>query len=161
MSKDEQQISRIVRLTLTALVVAVFGAFYLLGFHHPWDVDPEYTAPKLTTVLIGFQMGILLLTIIVSVWSVARAFLCRDRSERSLNGVPVLRNALIICGSCALLLLLTFLTAPTTPLCVNGQAFSETMPLRLANMFVISSMVLIGASLLAVLVSYLYERTKK
>lgn len=161
MQKDEKSISRIVRLALTIITAIAFGAFYLFGFRQAWDVNPEYYAPRLTSVLIIFQVFMLLLTLAACLWSIVRALSCHAHGDWKQNGVAVMRNALLIIGGCALLLLLTYILAPEEVLTINGQAFCDRPTLRLAHMFVSTSGILIIIALLAVSASSIYEKYRR
>ena len=55
------------------------------------------------------------------------------------------RIAYAVAGGTALLLLLTYLLGSTRPLSSNGQIFNDALWLRLADMFIYSSIILIVA----------------
>ena len=55
------------------------------------------------------------------------------------------RIAYAVAGGTALLLLLTYLLGSTRPLLSNGQVFNDALWLRLADMFIYSSIILIVA----------------
>ncbi|MBQ2497240.1 MAG: hypothetical protein II509_01125, partial [Prevotella sp.] len=61
-------------------------------------------------------------------------------------------------GGTALLLLVTFLIASSASLNINGKPFTDTFWLRLADMFIISTAVLIVVAVVALIFSKLRIR---
>lgn len=68
----------------------------------------------------------------------------RRRSTRIAYGVA---------GATALLLLLTYLLGSTRPLVSNGKVFDDALWLRLADMFIYSSIILIAACSVIVVIA--------
>ena len=68
----------------------------------------------------------------------------RRRSTRIASGVA---------GATALLLLLTYLLGSTRPLVSNGKVFDDALWLRLADMFIYSSIILIAACSVIVVIA--------
>ena len=63
------------------------------------------------------------------------------------------RIAYAVAGGTALLLLLTYLLGSTRPLSSNGQIFNDALWLRLADMFIYSSIILIVACSVIVVIA--------
>ena len=132
---DEERISQRVLYVTVALSVVVFLAFYLVGFDLPYTADPSFKAPLLTDVLLGF-MGILFG---LAVYGVRRA----NSREGLTNGIPSRKIAWITYGVTFLILVLTFVFGSTQAMSVNGQMFSDAFWLRMSDMFVNSSLLLL------------------
>ena len=137
-------------LILILLSVFIFGAFYLVGYDTPFEEDANFNAPIFTDVVLGYLYFLLVVTVIVSIVSVVRAIRQRDVNTRVVNGVPAYKIAY---GSVALLvisMLLTFIFGSSTPLKVNGVAYSDTFWLKATDMFINTSIILVVVALIAV-----------
>lgn len=130
---------------LTAVVFACFG---LIGYDRPSDENPAFNAPLFTNVLMGLMYFMLVAGVGVAVWSVARS--ARYESERCTNGIPGRRIAMWVVGGTAVLLLVTFLFGSSTPLTIGGHAFESWAWLKLADMFIYTSLVLVLAAVATV-----------
>ena len=89
----------------------------------------------------------------VVAWSVV--VILRRRGQRGVvvNHVPSRRIVLITALSTCLLMLLSFAFASTASLTINGQAYSSAFWLRMADMFIVSSAVLMLAAIVTVCIS--------
>ena len=88
--------------------------------------------------------------VLLTVWSVVRGARCevRDgngevRGTKYENGVPVRRIALLTAGLLAATLVVTWLTASTQPLNINGKTYSDAFWLRMSDMLINTAIVLI------------------
>ena len=68
--------------TLLALMAVVFCAFFLIGFNHPSDEDPNFLEPRLTAVVLVFVGVVLLVTLVLAVVSVVRSLRVRDKERK-------------------------------------------------------------------------------
>ena len=140
---DEERISQRVLYVTVALSAVVFLAFYLVGFDLPYTADPSFKAPLLTDVLLGF-MGVLLgLAVLASVVAVVYGVRRANSREGLTNGIPSRKIAWITYGVTFLILVLTFVFGSTQAMSVNGQMFSDAFWLRMSDMFVNSSLLLL------------------
>lgn len=155
-----ERLSRSILYILIGLTVCMFGAFYLVFYHLPYEEDPSLNAPLLTGVLIGFLIALVTLAILIAIASAIHALRHRDPSERMSNGVSVRRNARIITTSILLLLTLTFVTGSTTSVQVNGAAYRDVFWLKTSDMFIVSSMVLIITAFIIIGLNWMIERLK-
>ena len=90
----------------------------------------------LIDIIIIAMYVLLALTLAVSAWSAWKGVRIRQRRKSTRIGYGV-------AGATALLLLVTCLLASTSPLQSNGALFTDTLWLRLADMFIYSSITLI------------------
>ena len=101
-------------------------------YEKPWFID---------TLLISIYV-MLAATLCLTVWSMVRAFRQRIREPQA----PGLPTRLISWGVFALLITtlgLTCLTASTKPLLINGELFDNRIWLRMSDMLINSSAILI------------------
>lgn len=140
---DEEGISQRVLYVIVALSAIVFLAFYLIGFDAPFAADSSFNAPLLTDVLLGFMWFLFAVTLIVSVVAVVRGVRRANQNEGVTNGIPARKITYITYGATALILLLTFVFGSTQAMVVNGQNFADTFWLRMSDMFVNSSLLLL------------------
>ncbi len=140
---DEERISQRVFYVIVALSAIIFLAFYLIGFDAPFTADSSFNAPLLTDVLLGFMWFLFAVTLIVSVVAVVRGVRRANQNEGVTNGIPARKITYITYGATALILLLTFVFGSTQAMVVNGQNFADTFWLRMSDMFVNSSLLLL------------------
>lgn len=83
--------------------------------------------------------------VLLTVWSVVRGF----RRSGGLkvrgyeNGVPVRRIAWLTAGVLVVTLAVTWLTASTQPLNINGKTFADAFWLRISDMLINTALVLV------------------
>ncbi len=136
-----EKISIRVLYLLVAVVAVVFIAFGLIGFDRPYDDNPEFNAPLLTDVVLVLMYLLFLGTLGVAIWSLVKGL--KYRGERVVNGVPARKIAVSVAGGTLLLLLLTFLFGSSDAIVINGKPYETWAWLKLADMFVDTSIILI------------------
>ena len=139
----EERIPQRILYVIVALSVIVFLAFYLIGYDMPFADNTAFNAPMLTDVLLGFMWGLLALTTLASVFAVVRGIQRANRSEGVTNGIPARKITYTTYGVTALILVLTFIFGSTQAMIVNGQNFTDGFWLRMTDMFVNSSLLLL------------------
>lgn len=139
-----------VLMVIIALSAAVFAAFYLVGYDMPFEEDASFNAPLLTDVLLVFTYLLLAVAVVVSVVAVAKGVKVRDAGDKVANGIPA---SLIAYGTVALLvvsLVVTFALGSSEPMKINGETFAETFWLKLTDMFIYTSAILMAVAVCAV-----------
>lgn len=144
-----EQISTRVLYVLVGLIAVVFALFYLVGYNMPYLFDPAYNAPMLTDAVLCLMYLMLVAGVGVAVYSVAKGSKTRN-AEKVVNGVPVAKIAWGTAASVAALLVLTFVCGSSSPVKVNGTTFADAFWLRLTDMFIYTSLILIVAAVVAV-----------
>ena len=64
------KVSQSVFYLLMTLIVVVYALFFLVGYEHPYDENPDFNAPLLTGVLITFVLLLLLMAVAVTLFAV-------------------------------------------------------------------------------------------
>lgn len=139
-----------IKIGLIALSVIVFLAFWFVGYDMPYEEDASFNAPLLTDMLLGYIYLLLAAAIGVTVYSAVHGIRTKGRQDNTENGVPAARITVATWGITAALLIVTFACASTAPIKVNGHDFTEAVWLRLSDMFIYSSAVMILLAVLAV-----------
>ena len=97
----------------------------------------------LTDVFAWVYVGIACYHTIASIVAVVRGIRRANRSEGVTNGIPARRITYTTYGITALILLLTFVFGSTQTMMVNGENFTDSFWLRITDMFVNSSLLLL------------------
>ena len=138
------------KIGLVAISAVVFALFWLVGYDMPYEEDADFNAPLLTDVLIGYVYLLTAAAVGVAVFSAIHGIRTRSRQCGVENGVPTARINTITWIITALLLAGSFACATTEPIKVNGKLYSETIWLRLSDMFIVTSGVMILLAVIAV-----------
>lgn len=139
---------------LIALIVWLFGLFFLVGFDTPYDENPDYNAPLFTGVLISFTLFLLLATTVVAIASGVRSMYKYRNKHQKENGIRSARIIMAVATGTMCVLLLSFILAPVDAIKVNGALFADGFWLRVAEMFVDTSLFLLLAAFAAVGIGY-------
>ena len=138
------------KIGLVAISAVVFALFWLVGYDMPYQEDADFNAPLLTDVLIGYVYLLTAAAVGVAVFSAIHGTRTRSRQGGVENGVPTARINTITWIITVLLLAGSFACATTEPIKVNGKLYSETIWLRLSDMFIVTSGVMILLAVIAV-----------
>ena len=149
-NKSAEQVSQRIFYILIALAVLVFGLFFLVGYDMPFEENPDFTAPLFTDVLIGLMWLFLVGGIGLAIYSMWKDYR-GSRSEAVVNGVPVRRIFRITWIGLLALLVLTFALGSSAPMLINGENYADWRWLKLSDMFVITSLLMLLAGMGAVI----------
>ena len=138
------------KIGLVAISAVVFIAFWSVGYDMPYEEDADFNAPLLTDMLLGFIYLLTVVAIGVTVYSIVHGIKTRGRQSLTENGVPAGRITIITWGVTFALLASTFALGSTDPIKVNGKDFCEGIWLRLSDMFIVSSGIMILLAIAAV-----------
>jgi Na+/melibiose symporter-like transporter len=86
---------------------------------------------------------VILVTAVVTVGSVIRSLRLRDKSQNSVNNIPVTKIAYVVAALLVVCLLITFLTGSSKPIRLGENMFTNTFWLKATDMFIYSSAILI------------------
>lgn len=148
-NKSAEQISQKVFRLMIGLAVLVFGLFYLIGYDLPFDENPDFNAPLFTDVLIFLMWLFLIGGVGLAVYSMVKDYRS-SKSETVVNGVPVRRIFRITWLTLLAVLVLTFLLGGSDPMLINGENYADWLWLKLSDMFVITSLLMLLAGIGAV-----------
>lgn len=141
---------------LVGIIVLVFAMFWLIGYDRPYDEDPNFNAPLFTDLLLVSMLLILLFAIATAVWSIWRSFKVAGKGEKYSNNIPVRKIGVIVAVGTFAVMLLTFLLGSSTPMTINGAKYDDVLGLKISDMFVSTSLLMI----LAAIVTVIYGSTK-
>lgn len=131
---------------LVALVVALFALFRIVGYDTPYVENPDFNAPLLTGVLVWFMILLTLAALVLTVWGAVRGMRMNSTENRVVNNVPARRISVCVAVGTVAVLLLTFALSDTGSLRVNGAEYADGFWLRVAGMFVGTSIIMIVAA---------------
>ena len=149
-SWSAEKISQRVFYILVGLAVVVFGLFFLVGYDMPFDENPDFNAPLFTDVLIVLMWTLLFLAVALGIFSIVRSYRKTIRSEKMSNGIPENKIFRFTWLFTIGLLIVTFLVGSSVPMLVNGSDYTDWLWLKLSDMFVYSSVVMLLAAMVAV-----------
>ncbi|MBQ9637434.1 MAG: hypothetical protein IJV36_06020 [Prevotella sp.] len=113
-------------------------------------------------LLLYLIYGMLALAAMLTTWSTLRS-LVRNRGEAVEWGIPVRLIGWLIVAGLLVVLVLTFVLGDASPLAINGRTYADGLWLRVADMLINTSIVLIIVAALGVLfgVSGLSRKLKR
>lgn len=133
-------VSKNVLRIIVGLTVVLYVAFFLFGFNHPYDEDPDFIEPRLTSALIFFVFLIVLIALAVTVWAIGSSMRKRGSQVKAADGLPTSRIAAIVVALMAVMMVASFWMGSTESMSVNGKSYADTLGLRTADMFVFTSL---------------------
>ena len=136
---------------LVGVSAVVFALFYLVGYDLPFDENPDFNAPLFTDVLIVLMVLVLLLALGMIGFSAWRSHRSGSRQDAVVNGVPARKIVRITWLSTFGLLVIGFAVGSSTPMLVNGNDYNDWFWLKLSDMFVLASVILLIAAIGVVL----------
>lgn len=145
-----EQISTRLLYALIGVAVVVFALFYLVGYDTPYIFDPDYKAPLFTGLLLVFIYLLVAVAVGVAAVSVWHGLKQRDKGELTVNGIPAGKIAVGTAALLVLSLVLTFALGGSSPITVNGKVFADGFWLRLTDMFINTTIVLVIVAAAAV-----------
>lgn len=135
---------------LAIVCIVVFAMYWLVGYDRPFVDNANFNAPLFTDAVLVLAYLYVAAAIAMAVWSVVRALKVRGKGEAYDNNVPVKKIGYCVAGGVAALLLLTFAVGSSVSMRINGVAFTDVMWLKISDMFITSSLVLLLIAALAV-----------
>ncbi|MBR5084787.1 MAG: hypothetical protein IKX33_09315 [Prevotella sp.] len=143
-----ERIARTAFYTIVALAVVIFLLFYFIGFSKPYSYDPNFKDPKFTPFVLGFVAFVIVIALAVAVWAVIATARRKGKTDSVVNGIPVARIALSVAAVTFIVMAITFITGSSETINANGKPFTNAVMLKGADMFVISSgiMLLLAAA---------------
>lgn len=146
-----ERLSQRLLYTLVGASAVVFALFYLVGYDLPFDDNPDFNAPLFTDVLIMLMAFVVLLALCMIGFSAWRSHRSGSRQDAVVNGVPARKIARITWLSTFGVLVIGFAVGSSAPMLVNGNDYNDWFWLKLSDMFVLASVVLLIAAIGVVL----------
>lgn len=150
-SWSSEKLSQRLLYILTGVAAWVFAMFFLVGYDMPYIENPDFNAPLFTDALIVLMVVVMLLALAMAGFSAWHSHRMGSRQDAVVNGVPARKIARITWLSTGGLLLLGFAVGSSAPMWVNGSEFDCWFWLKLSDMFVVVSLVLLLAAIGVVL----------
>ena len=121
----------------------LFVLFWTLGFDIPYEDSPNFNAPLFTDALLWLIALLLLGTATLTAWSVATFVRKRGKEDASTNNIPAKAITYTTAIATAALLIVSFVIGSSEPINANGLQYGSWLWLKTADMFIITSAVLI------------------
>jgi len=161
-SFSAETISYAVFYSLIALVVVMFGAFYLFGYDNPYYDNPDFNAPKLSGALITFSICFVAAAFAMWLCAVFIALRKRRGEGRVADGIPLGRIKYSVIAVVAVVVVTTFAFGSTSHLIVNGESYDNCFWLRTADMFINTALTLFVLAVASVVFGFTrYARKKR
>ena len=151
---------RVLRI-IVMLTVVVYLAFFLIGYNHPYADDPDFIEPRLTSVLIFFALLVVVLAVAVTAWAMLSDFRKRASLAKADRRLPTSRLVAVIVALIIVMMLVSYWVGSTAAITVNGKDYADTTKLRLADMFVFTSLALMAIAAVAAAVSTIRSQFRK
>ena len=101
-----------------------------------------YETPIYVDIVLGTIYVLIAAAVLLSVWSAVRSYRRHCSRDGRENGVPARRIALAVALLTVVALMVTWLTASTKPLNINGHNFDNGFWLHASDMFIGTAMLL-------------------
>ena len=118
-------------------------------------------SPLFVDIVLYAIYVLLAVAVLLTVWSVVRSSRYEVRGAKYENGVPVRRIAWLTAGVLVVTLAVTWLTASTQPLNINGKTFSDAFWLRMSDMLINTALVLIVVLTITITLTLTLTKTKR
>ena len=139
----EERISQRVLYVLIGVIALVFVLFFSVGFYTPFAGDPSFNAPLFTDVLLIFMWALFGLAVFAMVLSLIHSARTISGKQRIVNDIPTYRISVAVFGTTLLCLVLSFMVGSSHPMVINGANYTDKFWLKVSDMFVTSSIVLL------------------
>ncbi len=149
-SKSAERISQQIFYVMIGLSVLVLGLFFGVGYDMPFVENPDFNAPLFTDVLIFLMWAFVAGGVALAIYSMVRDYRS-TKSDAVVNGVPVRRIFRITWLSTLAILVVTFLLGGSSPMLINGENYDDQFWLKLSDMFVVTSILMLVAGVSAVI----------
>lgn len=156
-----RHISQLVFCVLMTLIVLLYALFWLVGYDRPYDDNPDLNAPLFTGTLIVAMIVLMVLAVAATVVSGVRSFAHMHGAGARENGIASMRIALGTAAAVIVVMAATFALAPTGGMSVNGAVYADALWLRMAEMFVDTSLLLLAVAVVAVAYGYMRRASRR
>jgi protein-S-isoprenylcysteine O-methyltransferase Ste14 len=110
-------------------------------------------SPIVADIMLWLMYITLAVAIGVTLLSVVKRLRLRTKDDEIINGVPQKRVARTVALAFVACLVITFLTGSSNPVTTNGQLFTDTFWLKVTDMFIYTTIILIIGCFVGVVVS--------
>lgn len=150
---SSEKISQRIFYFIVGLSVVVFGLFFLIGYDMPFEENPDFVAPLFTDVLLSLMCLLLLVSFLLAIWAVVHTYRSSGQVDEvsQSHGIRGRRISQVTWGVTVVLLIVTFVLGSSSPLLVNGQNYQDWLWLKVSDMLVYSTVIMLVVAVAAVL----------
>lgn len=145
-----EKISQRVFYCLLGLAALVFALFFLVGYDMPFEENPDFNAPCLP-MSSSFDVGTLRLGVLLGCVFHRQQLSQNASKEKMVHGIPAKKIFHITWIGTLVLLVATFLLGSSSPMLINGNEYGDWLWLKLSDMFVLTSLLMLLGAIVAVL----------
>ena len=113
----------------------------------------NFISPAIADVMLWLMYIALAVAMMVTAYSVWHGLRFRRKGDDVVNGVPAGKIGWIVAIGFVVVMALTFALGSTKPIMTNGQLLTDTFWLRVADMFIYTSIILIIGCFVSAIVS--------
>lgn len=136
--------SRLVFQIIACMAAFVFALFWLVGYDTPYMENANFTAPMFTDVLLVFVGLTVVVACALTVWAVARSLKMAGKGDLTVNNIPARKIGYSTVAAIFAILVVTFAFGSSDRIVINGHEYTDELWLKAADMFVSSTMLLVG-----------------
>ena len=145
-----ERISKGVLAVIVTLAIMVFVLFYMVGFNMPFLEDPAFQAPLFTDLLLCFAYAVGMAAVALTVVAIVNGLKARRGMPAVSNGIRVKPIAWGVAIGWVLTMTVSFACGDDQPLMVNGETYDDRWWLRMTDMFINTTLVLMAVAVAVV-----------
>ena len=148
----EGRVARLVLGALTSMALLIFCLFLFVGFATPSMLIPGFYEPQFTDTLLIYMYVIVTVAVVIMIISIGFGAWRRGWTIKVKCGVPVTAIVLCVLVLLVITMLTTFAMADTNAITIGGKPYEDTLWLRLSDMFINTTLVLLVVAVLLMVV---------
>mgnify|MGYP007069866481 CR=1 FL=1 len=113
----------------------------------------SFVSPVIADFMLGLMYLAITAAVLVTAYSVWHGMRFRRKGDDVVNGVPAGKIGWFVVIGFVLCMVVTFALGSTKPILTNGQLFTDTFWLRVADMFIFTSIIFIVGCFVSAIVS--------
>lgn len=145
-----ERISKRVLAVIVTLAIMVFVLFYMVGFNMPFLEDPAFQAPLFTDLLLCFAYAVGMAAVALTVVAIVNGLKARRGMPAVSNGIRVKAIAWGVAIGWVITMAVTFACGDDQMLMVNGETYDNRWWLKVTDMFINTTLVLMAVALAVV-----------
>lgn len=155
-----EKISRVVLLSIVGVSAVVFLLFYLVGYNMPSMWNESINSPLFTDLVIVLMIALLISAFAIALFS---KFVStrKNHTPAIVNGIKGKKVTRLVVLFVAVIMLLSYLPSPDDVVMVDGKVYENDVMLRMTNMFVFTSLLLMAVGVCIIcLASFVNRRIR-
>ena len=148
----EGRVSRLVLGALTIMALLIFCLFLFVGFATPSMLITGFYEPQFTDTLLIYMYVIVTVAVVIMIISIGYSAWRRGWTIKVKCGVPVTAIVVGVLVLLVITMLTTFAMADTNAIAIGGKPYEDTLWLRLSDMFINTTLVLLVVAVLLMVV---------